>query len=94
MKLKKKSKVPKEKLAKHGYDYIKLWRVIDGAVFDAFKMHPEYLTDRGHKNARLSVVKRVAGAITGFAAEAAKGRSGKEPAAKQGNGSLRANPEH
>lgn len=91
MKPKKKSKVPAEKLAKHGYNYVQLWKIIDGAVFDALKMHPEYLTDRGHRNARLSIVKRVTGAVLGYATEVnvkplvAKGRSGEKPAAKSGS---------
>lgn len=98
MKPKKKSKVPAEKLAKHGYNYVQLWKIIDGAVFDALKMHPEYLTDRGHRNARLSIVKRVTGAVLGYATEVsplAKGRSGEKPAAKSGNVSpFQETPQH
>lgn len=95
MKPKKKSKVPAEKLAKHGYNYVQLWKIIDGAVFDALKMHPEYLTDRGHRNARLSIVKRVTGAVLGYVTETsvAKGRSGEKPAAKSGNGLVKAIPQ-
>lgn len=45
--------------------YHALWRIVDGAVRDAFLRHPEYLTDAGHRSAQLSIVKRVAGALEG-----------------------------
>jgi len=63
---------------KGGPDYHQLWRIVDGAVADAFKMHPDYLSDHGshHNSARQSIVKRVTGAIMGYAASAAQGRSG------------------
>lgn len=43
----------------------KAWRVIDGAIRDAFKMHPEYLTEAGrrYQTARRSILKRVYGAV-------------------------------
>lgn len=55
--------------------YKKLWKVVDGAVADAFLMHPEYLTDKGkrQRTARNSVVKRVVGAVLSFS-EQEKGR--------------------
>lgn len=57
--------------------YRQLWRVVDGAVADAFAMHPEYLTTPGFKYARNSVVKRVVGNIMGYAGQvSAQGRSG------------------
>ena len=55
--------------------YRQIWRVVDGAVADAFKMHPDYLTEHGRSRARQSIVMRVTGAITGYSAEAEKGRS-------------------
>lgn len=61
--------------------YRQLWRVVDAAVAEAFKVHPDYLTERGQKLARMSVNKRVVGAVIGYAAEAAKRRSGRGPAA-------------
>ena len=61
---------------KGGSDYHQLWRVVDGAVADAFAMHPDYLTNHGHSRARQSIVKRVTGAVLGYAAQAAHGRSG------------------
>lgn len=54
--------------------YQQLWSVVDGAVVDAFKNHPDYLTPKGRKSARTSVVKRVTGTVLGFAVNAAKGR--------------------
>jgi hypothetical protein len=55
--------------------YRQLWRVVDGAVRDALETHPEYLTPKGNiqSAARRSIVKRVTGAVLGFAEESAKG---------------------
>lgn len=55
--------------------YRQLWRVVDGAVRDTFANHPEYLTDKGRRDAQLSIVKRVAGSLHGYAAQVARGRS-------------------
>lgn len=60
--------------------YNQLYRVVDGAVFDALWNHPDYLTDKGRRNARSSVVKRVTGAVLGYAEQSARGRSGSRPA--------------
>lgn len=46
-------------------DYHRIWRIVDGAVRDAFKHHPDYLTTAGHRSAQLSIIKRVAGALAG-----------------------------
>lgn len=54
--------------------YAELWGVVDGAVADAFNNHPDYLTPKGQRSARTSVVKRVTGTVLGFAVQAAKGR--------------------
>lgn len=55
--------------------YQQLWSVVDGAVVDAFKNHPDYLTKKGRASARKSVVKRVTGTVLGFAVQyAARGR--------------------
>lgn len=52
------------------------WRIVDGAVRDAFNMHPEYLARTASEAVvRRSVNKRVVGALMGFAVDAAKGRS-------------------
>lgn len=43
-----------------------VWRLVDGAVRDAFTHHPEYLASGAHeKDVRNSIAKRVTGAITG-----------------------------
>lgn len=59
-------------------EYRQLWRIVDGAVADAFKMHPNYLSEDGKRwqTARQSIVKRVTGAILGYAEQSAQGRSG------------------
>jgi len=61
--------------------YRQLWRIADGAVRDAFANHPEYLTQKGQRDARQSIVKRVTGAFYGYAAQAARGRSANKAAA-------------
>jgi hypothetical protein len=66
--------------------YSQLWRIVDGAVRDALEMHPDYLTQKGSRNARTSVTKRVTGAVLGYAEQAAEGRSGYRPAAEKGGG--------
>ena len=53
--------------------YRQLWRIVEGAVNDAFKNHPDYLTPKGRRNARSSIVKRVTGTVLSFAVEAARG---------------------
>lgn len=56
--------------------YEQLWRVVDGAVRDCFAMHPDYIAPGRHESSvRMSVNKRVVGAISGFAVQAARGRS-------------------
>jgi hypothetical protein len=68
----KRSRVPKG-----GPDYHQLWRIVDGAVADAFAMHPDYLTQHGHARARQSIVKRVVGNVLSYADQvSAQGRSG------------------
>ena len=60
-------------------EYRAYWRVIDGAVRNALDMHPDYLTNKGSTKscARMSIVKRVVGAVIGFQSERTKkGRSG------------------
>lgn len=49
--------------------------MVDGAVADAFNMHPDYLSDHGKSRARQSIVKRVTGAVSSFVEKSAKGRS-------------------
>lgn len=54
--------------------YGQLWPIVDGAVADALKSHPDYLTAKGQRSARTSIVKRVTGTVIGFAEQSAKGR--------------------
>lgn len=58
--------------------YSRLWRIVDGAVADAFNQHPEYLKGARRSVVRNSITKRVTGAVMGFASEQAKGRSGSQ----------------
>lgn len=51
-------------------DHHRLWRLVEGAVLDAFANHPEYLTEAGKRMAVQSVTKRVVGQIVGLATEA------------------------
>ena len=42
-----------------------LWRMVEGAVVDAFRSHPDYLTERGTASAVESITKRVVGTLAG-----------------------------
>lgn len=55
-------------------DHRKLWRMVEGAVYDALQAHSDYLTDRGSKLAVSSITKRVVGQLVGHASEARKRR--------------------
>lgn len=55
--------------------YRQLWRIVDGAVFDALYTHGDYLTAKGRFSARTSINKRVVGAIIGFVEQSTEGRS-------------------
>lgn len=54
--------------------YGRLWTIVDGGVRDALAAHPDYLTPKGARSARTSIVKRVTGTVIGFAEQSAKGR--------------------
>lgn len=41
----------------------KLFRIIEGAVVDAMKQHPEYFTDKAGHSCVASITKRVMGAV-------------------------------
>lgn len=45
-----------------------MWRVVDGAIMDAFIHHPDYLTMKGSRNqcARRSIAKRVTGSVLSY----------------------------
>lgn len=72
----------------HGEAHRQIWRLVDGAVRDAFANHPDYLTPLGQGRAVEAVTKRVAGSLFGYATQVARGRSGCEPAAKAAEPSL------
>lgn len=81
-------RAPAMKRARHavrkdrGEMHRQLWRLVDGAVRDAFACHPDYLTPRGQQRAAEAVTKRVTGSLFGYATQVARGRSGAEPAAE------------
>ena len=58
-------------------DHLRLWRLVEGAVADAFLSHPTYLTDHGSQSAVASITKRVVGQLVGNAKGTREGgRSG------------------
>lgn len=58
--------------------YAGFWRIIDGAVRDALSMHPEYIRPgQSERVVRRSIVKRVTGALMGFAGRSR--RQGADP---------------
>lgn len=57
--------------------YSELWTIVDGAVSDAFKMHPDYLAPKRRRAAQNSVTKRVVGAVFGFANQSFAGQLAK-----------------
>lgn len=50
-------------------DHGRLWRLVEGGVVDAFRCHPDFLTQAGHRSAVQSVTKRVVGQLVGYAKE-------------------------
>ncbi len=52
-----------------------LVRIVDGAVQSALQAHQDYLTPKGKRLARGSIVKRVAGSLRGYMAECARDQS-------------------
>lgn len=68
--------------------YRQIWRVVDGAVATALTSHPEYLANGARvRSVRNSIVKRVVGAIYGYAEQSAWVRSGFSPADESGSAS-------
>lgn len=80
------------KCPKNEKAYRQLWRVVDGAVLDALDSHPDYLTAKGAKSARLSITKRVTGAVIGFAEQSARAGRVDNPAAETGEALIRVSP--
>ena len=58
-------------------DHLRLWRIVEGAVLNAFREHPEYLTEAGAKSAVQSVTKRVVGEVVALASEVRKDAPGR-----------------
>jgi hypothetical protein len=72
-----------------GRAYRSLWRLVEGAIADTINQHPDYFAEGRARAARLSIAKRVTGAILGFAEQSARGRSGVHaPAADTGRVSV------
>lgn len=62
-------------------EYRQIWRIVDGALRQAFHDHPDYIA-RGKRadHVRTSLTKRVAGALNSYAEQSAQVRSGSSPA--------------
>lgn len=54
-------------------DHQRLWALVEGAVVDAFRSHPDYLTARGAQLAVGSITKRVVGQLVGHAQQTLAG---------------------
>lgn len=68
-------------------DHLRLWRIVEGAVANAFREHPAYLTDSGRRSAVESVTKRVVGDLVGHAKQLRKQASlGMHPPVAATNG--------
>ena len=48
-------------------DHALLWNLVEGAVADAFRSHPDFLTNKGRQTVVRSVTKRVVGQLVGYA---------------------------
>lgn len=70
--------------------YRQLWRLVDGAVVDALNAHPDYLSTKGYHDdtARRSIVKRVVGAVLGYAGQATTSQRGAGPVQPRADGRL------
>jgi hypothetical protein len=71
------SRAKKERLRtprnKPGAEYKAIWRLIDGAILDALKHHPEYIAPERQQAARNSIIKRATGNVVGYLAQAKRG---------------------
>ena len=64
--------------SKSNIEYRKLWSIVDGAVTDAIKSHPDYITEKGYESMVNSITKRVVGQVTSYL----KGAQGAGPFTK------------
>jgi len=75
-----KSKKRAYKPVKGGKVYGEVWRLVDGAIRDALTSHPQYVQPKFLVCCRMSITKRVTGAVMGYVAQAAKGHDTNESA--------------
>ena len=45
--------------------YRALWKLVDDALAETFRAHPNYLSEAGRTAAHVSILKRVVGKVTG-----------------------------
>lgn len=64
---------PKSPAVLKHQDHMRLYRMVEGAVVDALRSHPEYLTERGERSAVASITKRVVGHLVGHAKQTLAG---------------------
>jgi hypothetical protein len=93
MKGRRKRLKPEKPIHQKGFNR-QIWKVVDGAIRDAFIHHQDYLTAKGIRgaSARRSVAKRVTGAMLSYLEQSGLsgskcprwGRSGKRPASVKG----------
>lgn len=72
---KRKKRLRPEKVAQQIGLGWQVWKIVDGAVMDAFTNHPDYLTHKGSKGhtARRSIAKRVTGSVMSFLEQSKRG---------------------
>lgn len=64
-------------LGKDDPQYAQLWKIVDGAVADAFNNHPRYLAHTvSRKVVRTSINKRVVGALLSYVTDLRGGAVG------------------
>lgn len=44
----------------------KIWNIVCGAITDVMNHHEDYFTDKGKRNVRASITKRVVGTIKNY----------------------------
>lgn len=63
-----KKKSAKRPPQKSSAQYATIWKLVDGAIADAFNAHPEYLNKEvSEARVRTSICKRVTGIVTSYA---------------------------
>lgn len=74
--------MPKRRRTKPPQEYAaferKLWRMVEGAVADVLRFHPDYVTKKGHVNITSSIGKRVVGTLRGYVENLDVGSPGRE----------------